>query len=72
VDQRRWNDLKARLRMAQPLHVPPKPGESARVRNRVYGWTISRLFKQFYAVLVVLNSATLVVPWFVGFFYIWN
>uniref|UniRef100_A0A915EG69 Ion transport domain-containing protein n=1 Tax=Ditylenchus dipsaci TaxID=166011 RepID=A0A915EG69_9BILA len=63
VDQRRWHDLKARLRMAQPLHVPPKPAESAKLRNRLYELTMSRMFKQFYAILVVVNSATLVVPW---------
>uniref|UniRef100_A0A914MP61 Ion transport domain-containing protein n=1 Tax=Meloidogyne incognita TaxID=6306 RepID=A0A914MP61_MELIC len=63
VDQRRWHDLKARLRMAQPLHVPPRPAESSKIRNRLYELTTSRSFKQFYAILVVLNSATLVVPW---------
>lgn len=63
VDQRRWNDLKARLRMAQPLHVPPKPAESAKLRNRLYELTLSKSFKQFYAILVVVNSATLVIPW---------
>jgi hypothetical protein len=25
VDQMRWSDLKKRLKIAQPLHVPPKP-----------------------------------------------
>uniref|UniRef100_A0A915N2G0 Ion transport domain-containing protein n=1 Tax=Meloidogyne javanica TaxID=6303 RepID=A0A915N2G0_MELJA len=63
VDQRRWHDLKARLRMAQPLHVPPRPAESSKIRNRLYELTTSRSFKQFYAILVVLNSATLIVPW---------
>uniref|UniRef100_A0AC35TIY1 Sodium leak channel non-selective protein n=1 Tax=Rhabditophanes sp. KR3021 TaxID=114890 RepID=A0AC35TIY1_9BILA len=63
VDQRRWHDLKARLRMAQPLHVPPKPAESARYRNRIYEYTMSRNFKQFFVILVLVNSATLVVPW---------
>ena len=63
VDQRRWHDLKARLRMAQPLHVPPKPAESERLRNELYELTMSRAFNHFYAFLVVANSATLVVPW---------
>lgn len=26
VDQRRWEDLKSRLKIAQPLHLPPRPG----------------------------------------------
>ncbi|EYC27831.1 hypothetical protein Y032_0008g206 [Ancylostoma ceylanicum] len=46
VDQRRWHDLKARLKMAQPLHVPPKPPESAKLRSYLYDLTLSRGFKQ--------------------------
>lgn len=46
VDQRRWHDLKARLKMAQPLHVPPKPPESAKLRSYLYDLTLSRAFKQ--------------------------
>ena len=46
VDQRRWHDLKARLKMAQPLHIPPKPSESARLRIRLYELTMSKPFNQ--------------------------
>jgi sodium leak channel non-selective protein len=63
VDQRRWHDLKARLKMAQPLHIPPKPSESATFRRTLYELTMSRPFNQFFAALVVLNSATLIFPW---------
>ncbi|CAB3403604.1 unnamed protein product [Caenorhabditis bovis] len=63
VDQRRWHDLKARLKMAQPLHVPPKPPESAKMRCYLYDLTTSRSFKQLFAALVVINSFTLVIPW---------
>ncbi|KHJ95111.1 transporter, cation channel family protein [Oesophagostomum dentatum] len=63
VDQRRWHDLKARLKMAQPLHVPPKPSESARLRTLFYELSLSRRFSQIFAFLVLLNSACLVVPW---------
>ncbi|VDM38977.1 unnamed protein product [Toxocara canis] len=63
VDQRRWHDLKARLKMAQPLHVPPKPSESAKLRTRLYELSMSRLFGQIFAALVVINSATLCIPW---------
>lgn len=62
--------------MAQPLHVPPKPAESAKIRNRLYEMTMNRMFKQvwegslstyvsiqFFIGLVVVNSATLIVPW---------
>uniref|UniRef100_A0A915NUB2 Sodium leak channel NALCN n=2 Tax=Meloidogyne TaxID=189290 RepID=A0A915NUB2_9BILA len=63
VDQRRWHDLKARLKMAQPLHIPPKPSESAIFRRSIYELTMSRFFNQLFAALVVLNSATLIFPW---------
>jgi hypothetical protein len=63
VDQRRWHDLKARLKMAQPLHIPPKPSESATFRRTLYELTMSRPFNQFFTALVVLNSATLIFPW---------
>uniref|UniRef100_A0A915LJE8 Ion transport domain-containing protein n=1 Tax=Meloidogyne javanica TaxID=6303 RepID=A0A915LJE8_MELJA len=62
-DQRRWHDLKARLKMAQPLHIPPKPSESAIFRRSIYELTMSRFFNQLFAALVVLNSATLIFPW---------
>uniref|UniRef100_A0A7E4ZT64 Sodium leak channel NALCN n=1 Tax=Panagrellus redivivus TaxID=6233 RepID=A0A7E4ZT64_PANRE len=63
VDQRRWHDLKSRLRMAQPLHVPPKPDESAKWRTYLYELTTSKPFKQFYALLVLGVSGSLVIPW---------
>ncbi|KAI6183273.1 Narrow abdomen [Aphelenchoides bicaudatus] len=63
VDQRRWHDLKARLKMAQPLHVPPKPAESSVLRRRLYELTMSRTFNKLFAFLVLLNSCTLLVPW---------
>jgi hypothetical protein len=58
VDQRRWHDLKARLRMAQPLHVPPKPSESAKIRSRFYELTTSRPFKRVNFIVYVENRAT--------------
>ena len=26
VDQKRWQDLMGRIKLAQPLHIPPRPG----------------------------------------------
>jgi hypothetical protein len=46
VDQRRWHDLKARLKMAQPLHIPPKPAESAYIRCSLYELVMSKAFNQ--------------------------
>uniref|UniRef100_A0AC34QHG3 Ion transport domain-containing protein n=1 Tax=Panagrolaimus sp. JU765 TaxID=591449 RepID=A0AC34QHG3_9BILA len=63
VDQRRWRDLKARLKMAQPLHVPPKPSESAYLRRRFYEWAMSKTFNSIFAFAIVLNCATLFLPW---------
>ena len=63
VDQRRWHDLKARLRMAQPLHIPPKPDESIKWRNFLYEITMWRPFKQFFSILVLAISITLIIPW---------
>ncbi|KAK0421025.1 hypothetical protein QR680_015029 [Steinernema hermaphroditum] len=63
VDQRRWHDLKARLKMAQPLHVPPKPAESAKLRTFLYDLTMKKWFKVVFLYLVIFNSFTLLVPW---------
>ncbi|CAD5207057.1 unnamed protein product [Bursaphelenchus okinawaensis] len=63
VDQRRWHDLKARLKMAQPLHVPPKPAESSIIRRRFYEITMSKWFNKIFAILVLVNSSTLLAPW---------
>uniref|UniRef100_A0A1I7YZN3 Transporter, cation channel family protein n=1 Tax=Steinernema glaseri TaxID=37863 RepID=A0A1I7YZN3_9BILA len=63
VDQRRWHDLKARLKMAQPLHVPPKPAESAKLRRVLYDIAMASWFNNIFAGLVLLNSFTLFVPW---------
>ena len=35
VDQMRWSDLKKRLKIAQPLHTPPKP-ENSRFQAFIY------------------------------------
>lgn len=35
VDQRRWEDLKSRLKIAQPLHLPPRPGRIKRTRKQI-------------------------------------
>ncbi|PAV69982.1 hypothetical protein WR25_10925 isoform D [Diploscapter pachys] len=65
VDQRRWHDLKARLKMAQPLHVPPKPSEHAKMRTYLYELTLGRNFNHLFIGFIVINSLTLSVPWHV-------
>ncbi|XP_028403824.1 sodium leak channel non-selective protein-like [Dendronephthya gigantea] len=65
VDQRRWEDLRKRLRLAQPLHLPLRPDDSP-VRSRLYDFLQSTLYGRVNVFLVVFNCATLaVVPWIV-------
>lgn len=62
VDQRRWCDLKKRLKIAQPLHLPPRP-DGKRIRAFVYDITQHIVFKRVIAVSVLINSALLCVTW---------
>lgn len=36
VDQRRWEDLKSRLKIAQPLHLPPRPGKNTHIKTQTH------------------------------------
>uniref|UniRef100_A0A183SIY0 Ion_trans domain-containing protein n=1 Tax=Schistocephalus solidus TaxID=70667 RepID=A0A183SIY0_SCHSO len=49
VDQRRWLDLKGRIKLTQPLHIPPRPSMS------MSSFRLS-------AILVLANSALLFFP----------
>ncbi len=62
VDQRRWMDLKGRIKLAQPLRTPPRP-ENSKFRSYVFDITQNRLFKKSSAVLVLFNCALLYKPW---------
>ena len=62
VDQMRWSDLKKRLKIAQPLHVPPKP-ESNVLQACIYDITQNIYFKKLIALLVIVNSSLLCVNW---------
>ncbi|CAF0876504.1 unnamed protein product [Rotaria sordida] len=62
VDQRRWLDLKGRIKLAQPLRTPPRP-ENNKFRSYVFDITQNKLFKKSSAVLVLLNCALLYKPW---------
>ncbi|XP_038870118.1 sodium leak channel non-selective protein isoform X3 [Salvelinus namaycush] len=62
VDQRRWEDLKSRLKIAQPLHLPPRP-ENAGFRAKMYDITQHPFFKRGIAVLVLAQSVLLSVKW---------
>nr|CAD7455800.1 unnamed protein product [Timema tahoe] len=69
VDQRRcWHtyfsmcDLKKRLKIAQPLHLPPRP-DGKKVRALMYDITQNLSFKRFIAAMVITNSSLLCVSW---------
>uniref|UniRef100_T1INA8 Ion transport domain-containing protein n=1 Tax=Strigamia maritima TaxID=126957 RepID=T1INA8_STRMM len=62
VDQRRWCDLKKRLKIAQPLHLPPRP-DGHKFRAFIYDITQNIFFKRFIAILVLANSSLLCVTW---------
>ena len=54
VDQMRWSDLKKRLKIAQPLHTPPKP-ENSKFQAFIYDIIQHVYFKRFVASLVLIN-----------------
>ncbi|XP_063242181.1 sodium leak channel NALCN isoform X2 [Bacillus rossius redtenbacheri] len=62
VDQRRWCDLKKRLKIAQPLHLPRRP-DGKKIRALMYDITQNIMFKRFIAVTVLINSSLLCVSW---------
>ncbi|XP_021355108.1 sodium leak channel non-selective protein-like isoform X2 [Mizuhopecten yessoensis] len=62
VDQRRWLDLKGRIKLAQPLHIPPKP-DATGLRAKMYDITQDTMFKRATVLLVLLNCSLLAVPW---------
>ncbi|RXM37240.1 Sodium leak channel non-selective protein [Acipenser ruthenus] len=62
VDQRRWEDLKSRLKIAQPLHLPPRPDNDG-FRAKMYVITQHPFFKRTIAVLVLAQSVLLSVKW---------
>ena len=62
VDQRRWLDLKGRIKLAQPLHIPPRPDGNG-LRAFMYDITQNIWFKRCIAFLVLANCSLLVVPW---------
>ena len=61
VDQRRWLDLKGRIKLAQPLHIPPKP-ENSKFRAFMFDITQRKSFKRLSAILVLLNCSLLSIP----------
>ncbi|CAG5021946.1 unnamed protein product [Parnassius apollo] len=62
VDQRRWCDLKKRLKIAQPLHLPPRP-DGRKIRAFAYDVTQNLSFKRIIAIVVLINSGLLAVTW---------
>ncbi|XP_056005775.1 sodium leak channel NALCN-like isoform X4 [Ostrea edulis] len=62
VDQRRWLDLKGRIKLAQPLHIPPRP-DGTSFRAKMYDITQHKKFKAATVFLILVNCGLLAVPW---------
>ncbi|KAL4219841.1 hypothetical protein ACF0H5_020252 [Mactra antiquata] len=64
VDQRRWMDLKGRIKLAQPLHIPPRPDKDQGVRAFLYRVVQhNKYYKKLSVMLVLANCMLLCVPW---------
>lgn len=53
-------DLKKRLKIAQPLHLPPRP-DGRKIRAFAYDVTQNLSFKRIIAIVVLINSGLLAV-----------
>ncbi|XP_052783697.1 sodium leak channel NALCN-like isoform X2 [Mya arenaria] len=62
VDQRRWMDLKGRIKLAQPQHTPPRP-DSRGLTSFMYDITQHKMFGKLTVVLILANCLLLAVPW---------
>ena len=60
VDQRRWQDLKKRLRLAQPLHIAPRPRKEG-IRAILFDATQSRFYRGIEISLVVIDCLTVMI-----------
>ena len=62
VDQRRWVDLKKRLKLSGPLHMPPRPQEEG-ISVLLYDMLLNKWYRRLYISAVILNCATLIWRW---------
>lgn len=60
VDQRRWQDLKKRLRLAQPLHLAPRPRKEG-IRAVLFDATQSKIYRGIEISLVVIDCLTVTI-----------
>ncbi|XP_047127519.1 sodium leak channel NALCN [Hydra vulgaris] len=58
VEQKRWKDLKKKLELAQPLHLPPRPKDSF-IRGKLYDFFNCKWYNRFYAFILLVNVGTL-------------
>ena len=54
-------DLKGRIKLAQPLHIPPRP-DTPGIRSVMYDITQHKFFKRFTVLLVIANCSLLAKP----------
>jgi len=58
VEQKRWKDLKKKLELAQPLHLPSRPKEGT-MRAFLYDIFIGKTYNLIYALCILVNCGTL-------------
>lgn len=58
VEQKRWKDLKKKIFLAQPLHLPSRPPEGT-FRLQLFQIFIGKFYNRCYAIVILINCGTL-------------
>ena len=58
VEQKRWKDLKKKLLLAQPLHLPSRPPVNT-LRHKLFDIFIGKMYNRCYGILILVNCSTL-------------
>ena len=58
VEQKRWKDLKKKLSLAQPLHLPSRPPMNT-LRHKLFEIFIGKKYNRCYGILIIINCSTL-------------
>ena len=58
VEQKRWKDLKKKLLLAQPLHLPTRPPTNT-LRYTLFEIFVGKTYNRCYGILIAVNCSTL-------------
>jgi len=58
VEQKRWKDLKKKILLAQPLHLPSRPPMQT-LRHRLFEIFIGKTYNRCYGILILINCGML-------------